>query len=139
MTTKTDYIKYFKVSKRATTGYEFIKLTDDAPENLKDLVRNIHLNFGVLPNDWIYLIIMEAFEELEDNDIDKITIEADCYYHDLYKWFGEPFAHALVNEYLSEIGSDCRNIYEIIGHGQSYCKDLIYNEVNNFITNEMEE
>ncbi len=127
MIERKQYYKYFQSATRVN-GDEFFKLSDDAPQDLQDLVQSIH--FGALPNDWVYQVIMEAFEELSDNDLDDINMESDPYYHDLYKWFGQPFAHALCNEVMI-VGF--KNIYEIIGFAQQQAKQRIYEAVNEYI------
>ena len=129
------YSQYFQSAVRTSTQKEFIKLKEDAPKELETLIREIHFRIfeGCLPNDWIYKTILEAFEELEENKLDEINIEADCYYNDLYTWLGEPFAHGICNEYLEEFAYKTTKIYELIASAQWLAKDKIYNAVNEFM------
>jgi len=130
---RKEYYKHFEAASRGEKS--FIKLKDNAPEELGELIREIHFNhFGkCLPNDWIYKTIMEAFEELEENSLVDITIEADVYYTDLYKWLGEPFAHEFCNEAMEEAFCEKNEIYSIISAGQYLAKNVIYTSVNDFI------
>ncbi len=133
MNERISYEKYFTLNPR-----EAACLRNNAPEDLKALVYNIHQCFDVLPNDWIYMQIANAFEELEDNLLDDITIEADSYYNDLYKWLGEPFAKGCIEDYMSDFSAKTTDIYEMIASGQWVAKNRIYQMVNEFI-NEGEE
>ena len=93
-----NYSQYF-ITKSRDCGHDFICTNEEAPKELKDLIQDIHMNgFNCMPNDWIYRTIMEAFEELEESKLEDIDISADSYYSDLYKWFGEPFAHEFCQE-----------------------------------------
>jgi hypothetical protein len=125
------YSEYFETKKRQNDTFH-VCLKDDSPQELKTLMFDIHLLFDALPNDWIYLITLNAFEELEDNDFDDIAIEADPYYHDLYKWFGEPFATALCAEVKEEFGP-FGDIHQWIASAQWLALDKIYRAVDDFM------
>lgn len=129
------YSEYFIVKKRNETNESFFSLSQDAPKELTKLVYDIHQDFDCLPNDWIYSIIVEAFEELEETPLDNCSYEADCYYNSLYKWFGEPYANELCSEYLTEFGCgiDTISMYTIIGNAQYLAKDRIYRFVDEFL------
>ncbi len=131
-----NYTQYF-VEKTRSDGNKFVACTDDAPECIRDLIREIHFSFfdGCLPNDWIYKIIVEAFEELEENDLDDVYPESDCYYWELKKWFLEPFADKYVEEAM-ELG--LTRIYEVIGLAQTNAKQNIYYAVNEFLEQQRE-
>jgi hypothetical protein len=133
---RKDYEQFFTMSIR-TDGNEFIKLKDEAPEDLRYLVRQIHFDLfgGCLPNDWVYDTIHSAFNDLQHENLDNLTLEPDAYYSKLYKWFGEPFAHQYCNEAIDEIGP-FKNIYDAIGHGQYLAIERIYGQVNQFINEE---
>ena len=88
-----------------------------------------------LGNDWIYETIHDAFLDLENDDIENINLEADCYYNKLYDWLANPFAHGYCNEVLDE-GLDLKDIYAIIGCAQERAKDRIYRAVDDFIKEE---
>ncbi len=127
-----NYSEYFETRKR--NDKNFVCCKDEVPQELKDLIRDIHMNHfsGALPNDWIYRVIMEAFEELETEKLDDISIEADCYYGQLYEWFGNPYAHEYCNEAI-ECDSPAKDIYAIISLAQYLSKRNIYESVNQFM------
>lgn len=135
---RKEYSKYFEKALRHD-GVHFIKRRADAPDDLAELIREIHLEYfgGALPNDWIYSTILEAFEDLEREEIDDLNLECDPYYSDLYKWFGEPFAHELCEEAQEEEVCAGAKVYEIIGTAQWLAKDRIYRAVNDFIQGEV--
>jgi hypothetical protein len=136
---RKEYAKHFEKAQR-NNGVSFIKRKEDAPEDLEDLIREIHFDHfgGCLSNDWIYATILEAFEDLENDDLENITIEADPYHTQLYKWLGEPFADELCQEAIDEGLSTGKGIYETIAVGQWLAKDRIYHAVNDFIQGEDE-
>lgn len=133
-----DYSKYFTVSKNDAERF-FIKLIDNAPDELRDLIYTIHKKhfFGSLPNDWIYWTIYEAFDDLAKDRLDHINIEADIYNHDLAYWFYDncnQFAHEYCNEWLEEFGNGCKlDMIEIMRNAQEMAKARIYCEVNDFL------
>lgn len=127
-----EYHLYFK-RKHRPNGDWFTLLSIDAPEELKQLVNNIHLkHFDCLPNDWIYEQISNAFGELEHDKLEDITIESDCYNSGLYKWLAETYATTFIEEFAEENGS-CNDIYHMIGAGQQLAKQRIYDLVNEFL------
>ncbi len=129
-----NYNRYFTTKTRPGTDQDIIILIDEAPEEIKQLVQDIHMHFDVLPNDWIYEQIDHAFDDLSHNKLDECSFEPDCYYSELYKWFGFPFAHHLCNEALQEGYCDSpQNIYDIISMAQYLAKKQIYDFVNDFI------
>ncbi len=129
-----NYSQYFETKKKHD-GSDFIGCKHDAPADLLKLIENIHFNHfdKALPSDWIYQTILEAFEELEENNVlDNLTLEADIYYYDLYRWFSESFAHGLCNEVIAEFG-EFKDIYQLIGAAQWKAKDIIYRAVSEFL------
>ena len=136
-----DYSQYFETKTRKSTQEPFVCLKDEAPQELKDFVQQVHFNhfYKCLPSDWIYSAIWEAFDNLSMDDIDDITIEADPYYSELYKWFGEPFANEFCTECIEEGLIDPKNVYQIIASGQWLAKERIYHAVNDFIQQQKEE
>lgn len=138
-----DYTKYFERVRRSN-GIKFVKLTNDAPENLRDLINTIHKEHfcNCMPNDWIYRIVKEAFDDLASDSLEDINIEADIYNHYLAHWFYNncnQYAHEYCNEWLEEFGNGCKlDMIEIIRNGQEMAKERIYCEVNDFIQQQKE-
>lgn len=81
--------KYFTSRKRAN-GENYYTLTDDAPEILKSAVRNAH--FGDLPNDWVYDVAAEAWQEATRHGLtsEDVPQYADglvsVYTKEIYQW-----------------------------------------------------
>lgn len=135
MKVDVEYSKFFETRKRAQTGESFIALTEDAPEELKQLVRDIHGRFGSMPNDWIYKVILEAFEDMEDvQDLDSCVIEADCYRWELIDWLQNHYAIQFIEEARETEGSDS-SFEGMIQNGQTHAKYTIYQAVYIFLDN----
>lgn len=145
MNTSQSYTQYFEIRKKQYDGTEFSCLTDNAPQSLKDFVRHVHREhfYDVWPNDWIYATIHQAFDDLEENPLEDITIEPDMYNNQLYKWLyenGNAFAASLVEEYIEEFGEGLGvNLVKLISGGQWLAMDKIYRAVNEFLKNEKED
>ena len=99
-----DYTEYFVIDKRKRSGEEFVILANQAPQELKDLVTEIHVIFVCSPNFWIYATILRAFEELEGNKLDDISIEADLSDHQVVKWLNNEFAFDYCDGVMKDIG-----------------------------------
>lgn len=143
METVKDYGQYFEVKTR-NEGGDYIAMKDSTPnevkEELKSFIFEVHQEFGgCLPNDWLYLIISEAFEMLEEENIDEVAIEADPYYKDLYTWFGEPYAHELCQKVIEEGISEINDVYNIIATAQYLAKRKIYGLVWDFMGKDSDE
>ncbi len=133
------YSQYFETRKR-DNGKSFICCTDNAPEELRDLIRDVHLKQfeGALPNDWIYGVILEAFEALEQDAREDINIEADPYHHDLKTWLCEPFADEFCDRAMDEGLCISGDIINAVACGQILAKEAIYDAVNAFLNPEAE-
>jgi hypothetical protein len=140
-----EYSSFFQMKTRPDGG-EFVCCTDDCPENVKDLIRDIHLDCfdGCFPNDWIYKIIVEAFEDVENGeDLEDVCLEPDCYYAGLNEWFNNPFASGICNEVIEQYFLDhslshvtykpLKTIHDIISYAQCRAKRMIYDAVGKFI------
>lgn len=129
---RKNYSTYFQLKERSI-GDSFIILSDDAPDELQELILDIHSDlFGLgFPSDWIYQQCYYAFDELMRDDLENITIEADVYLYDLIKWLGEPYALELCNNVLEEHWH--RDIMHVIGIAQKQAKTLIYEAVDHFL------
>jgi hypothetical protein len=139
MEKKIDYTIYFTEGTRID-GTKFVKLVDNAPIKLQELIKEIHINKfrDCMPNDWIYGTILEAFSDLKNDSLEDITIEADSYNADLLEWLGNSYSEELCNEAIEEEIWDRKNIYNLISSGQSIAKELIYNSVNEFMQEDEE-
>jgi len=134
------YSKYFEYRNRAGEKQDsrFVGKTDDAPDELADLIRDVHFDHfdGALPNDWIYREILDAFETLEENgnDIENCCFDSDPYYSDLYRWFNNGFADEYCNEVLEGgILGEPKDIWAIIGAAQHFARERIYRAVSEFL------
>ncbi len=126
-----DYTQYFQTKTRVQSGDKFVCLTGNAPEQLKDFIRQVHFDCfdGCLPNDWIYRTIEEAFEALNNDPIENCTIEADIYDSELIQWLQEPFAKCFCNSF----GCEVNDIVEKIRCGQVEAMKEVYIACNQFI------
>lgn len=134
------YTKYFVSKQRPDESY-FVSLSDDSPEELKELVHHIHDDiFNAYPNDWIYSTISEALEDLSESSLDDITIEGDVYTKDLLKWYTEtPSADYFCVEAVDLGLTSSQRIDELIGWGQYLSKKAIYESVNDFLEKQQNE
>ena len=118
----------------------YAKLCDKdekAMDNLKyDIQKAVDIDNST---DWVESIIEDAFEELSENDIDDINIEADCYNHQLMKWFYDNFAYEICDEARKELGGEEKRIIDQISLGQWYAKDRIYHMVNDWLEEHKED
>jgi len=140
---KQTYTKYFEVRKKQYDGTEFSCLNDKAPQVLCDFVRDVHRRhfYDIWPNDWIFATIHQAFDDLEENSLEDITIDPDMYNNQLYKWLhenGNAFASAYCDEYMQEFGLETYDLNKILTGGQWLAKDKIYNLVNQFMQEQKE-
>jgi hypothetical protein len=140
---RKEFSQYFTFGYRAINKgtfeekkQQFSKLVECPPKELQELIRKIHKEYfcDCLPNDWVYETIHDAFLDLENDCLDDINLEADCYYHQLYEWLGNPYGHEYCNEVLEEF--DPKDMYQIISAAQERAKDRIYREVDEFIKEE---
>lgn len=120
---------YFTTSIR-DNGDQFTKLTESAPDWVKDAVREAHGD--KVPDDYIYEWCSKAFIAYDDyngnTDAAISDIEPDCYYYELGKWFTSDMERAgLVDEILQE--TDVKDVYAAIGMAQVREKESVYNVV----------
>lgn len=130
------YSEYFITRTRKDTEEVFICCSDDKPIELEDFIYRVHKDLfgGALPNDWIYGVLSEAFEAIEnEEEFDSIINELDYdpYDSDLYKWFNNSFA----NEYCAEVMEEFsfKNVMDILRAGNTIAKRAIYSAVNEFL------
>lgn len=133
---KQQYSRYFICDQRID-GVNFMKLTNEAPEELRKLIYDIHQEFDrCMPDDWIYDVIHDAFCQHDDGEtLDNINLEPDPYHSNLYKWLGEAFADEFINHAMKEFG-EFKDIYHLIGMAQVMAKENIYSRVFSFFDEE---
>jgi|SRR6187551_992296 len=137
MENRKEFAQYFQ-RKTRVDGKQFSYLVDGAPQELQDLIRDIHLKDfgGCLPNDWIYHTIYYAFDELSRDNLENINIDGDWSDHLLIEWFMNPYGGWICEQEREENNSDSLNIIGQISAGQIYAQQRIYNAVNEFIHEE---
>lgn len=77
-----------------TNGNKFWRVKDENNNNtaLYDLIKTAHGER--MPNDYIYLYIVEALDAIsEHDDLDDISMEADIYNRDLLAWVADHSEH----------------------------------------------
>lgn len=132
-----DYTYCFAWKKRAN-GEEFVILKEYMSSELNELVRDIHQDlFNCGCNDWIYEQIYYAFDDLKNDKLEDITIEADVYTHDLIQWLNNGYALELCSEVMREYHYD--SVEEALNQAQTSAKVLIYEAVNSFIERNQDE
>ncbi len=134
-----NYTQYFDYKKR-DNGTSFYCLNDNAPDRLRDFIREVHQGdeFDCLPNDWIYEVIHNAFEEIIDTDLVQFSVEADCYRSELKKWALEPFSDYFIDHALYNYGGIVKEYSELLGFAQADAKETIYNRVLEFLREQKE-
>lgn len=117
----------YDAMERATRddGSEYIRKRDDAPAWVAEIVQAAHGE--MLPDDWRYACIWEAFRHIHDNtghtdDLDETAHEfaddADVYNSDLLAWVGSHNSRAgYVDEARDEYGA-ARDFYHGLQMGQ---------------------
>lgn len=133
-----DYSKYFEVKKRLN-GNEFCCCTEDTPESLRELIRDVHGLFTCLPNDWIYETISDAFDALQNDELDNCSINADVGEYDLIKWLQFPYAREKVQECIDEELICTDNFINMISGAQYEAMRDIYHAVNDWIELQRDE
>ena len=139
------YNKMFETKERHSTREKFVCRKDVAPQELEELIYEIHKSLSnSLPDDWIYEVIHEAFYAIEgyyseDTGLDVILsdLQVDVYNNELIEWSKHVYAQVAIEEMNEEVGG--RDFITMIQNGQYHVKDYIYNAVYNFIEKNKEE
>lgn len=108
---------------------EIVVRMDDAPEWLDEIVRSAHA--GIMPDDWTYEVIKEAFSDISDENTDSHEFgdSADIYNSDLLDWTRDfPGAAGYIDEAREELG-DARDFYHSIQMGQYLARRMIFDRV----------
>lgn len=132
------YSQFFETKNNRTENKLFTCCTDNTPDSLKALIQAIHSDFfgNCLPNDWIYQTIREAFEALEEDELENCTIESDIYNSELTLWLhenGNAFAIEACEEAMEALPNKPYTLLKIIGEAQFLAKHRIYHAVNDFM------
>jgi len=107
------YVSYFELAERPD-GTKFYKLKDDAPEELAELVREVHRKRGLhFPDDYVYEYIYQSLDLIaesgaEVDNLEDLTeeIEADVYTSDLLKWLSTGDRTYYMDRVKEECGRD---------------------------------
>lgn len=118
----------FKTATR-DSGETFYRLTDGAPEWMRDAVREAH--DGEFPNNWRYDTCARVVDDLADalergDDMDDVTHDladsaTDVYHADLARWLADnPSRAAYVDDAAEEYGTG-GGVFDLIQRGQYEC------------------
>lgn len=136
-----NYLTYFETGKRSD-GSSYVFLKANAPEELKESVRNAHND--KLPDDFIYdkyerlMIIMKDYlttdgiEKLEDYQSEIINSCVDPYTSQLTYWLNSDNHNVY---YLTEVleESDIKDGFVLLSNAQYRAIEEIYNEIINLL------
>lgn len=116
-------------TKTRASGERFYTIRyDSLPFDLQSIVRDIHGD--MLPNDWIYSVVVEGLELIQDRDDweDALSeLEPDIYTADLMSWLNFPDFRERANEALREIGAE--SIEDAAMYAQVQLKHEIISEL----------
>lgn len=134
-----EYLEHFKTSE-GEGGFSTYTWDDQAPEELKDLVREAHGD--MLPEDYRFNYIVESLEKIAE-DYDEESIEADIYDSDLSGWFAS-HSHRIgyCDQFVEDFGlPEAKNfkIINIVAGGQYMEKTEVYRSVLNSLEKIIEE
>lgn len=105
----------------------FYSLTKDAPEWVKDAIREAHDGGNIFPNDWIYDACHTMASHMDDTDPDDwddaisewADGAVDVYNTDRARWLASHLEFAgIVDEAVEELGHSDQGIHGDIGIGQ---------------------
>jgi len=98
---------WFETAKRSD-GSEFVRLQAEAPKDLRDLVYEAHERGQIMPDDWRYAFIVDAFTLLSENsDPDSVQVEPSVYNTELIDWLGSHRQRpGYVDEACEELGAE---------------------------------
>ena len=116
----------FEVKTRKN-GEEYYALRDDAPDEVRELVRECHLD--MLPNDTSYNIIVSCLEAMADG----YEVEVPQNIHALINWMAShPFRIAFIDDARRECG-DNEGIETIIRNGWYHEAEQVRGALRRFI------
>ena len=131
------YTQYF-ISGTRNDGASYLYLNNEAPVELGEFVREVHMEFDCAPNDWIYDQIYEALSLAEEgNDLIEMEVEADPYHGHLKAWTLEPFADSFINYMLER--DRFSSLFDLLSAAQGRAIGQIYSLTHCFIDEHNEE
>src|SRR5690606_28493130 len=123
--------RWFEVAQRLDNQH-YVRVKEEAPEWVGDLVRAAHDNANILPDDWRYDRIYQALSYLADTDPDNWDAHefadqaVDVNTADRLHWLGSHSRRAAyVDEAVDNMGWP-GSIYDAIAYGQFYEAQEIY-------------
>lgn len=136
------YHNYFEAKKR-DNGTEFVCLKLDAPEELKESIREAHGD--KLPDDWTYGTYadlmqriteydLETFEQLEDVRGEIVESYVDIYTKGLTEWLNEDINNVYyITRALEEFGN-FEDGFKLLATAQYMAIDEVMQEVVNLLS-----
>ena len=126
---------FFVDATRADDGSQYVKLSDDAPVWVREMVREAHGEF--LPDDWRYETIKRSLMHIayqNPDDLDDAHEFADgnvdAYTSELLRWLGYPARVSYCDEAIDEMGwPEERSILDIVRMGQYVESCEVYSSV----------
>ena len=133
-------------TRKRDNGETFVCFTDDAPEWLRDVVRDLHSNS--FPSDWIYCAAKAAVEQIESEGYDSDNAHewadgmVDIYTRDLYQfaadncltgWYGDAESEA------DDLGHENQEPHERIALVQYCAYARIFNAIGEAIEENNEQ
>jgi hypothetical protein len=147
-TTKTNFnyiddlasyaLTFFKKSKRQDDS-EFWHCIDSRPQWLQDLCYEAHDR--MLPNDFVYSVIVDALEDISRNGNSESFLEASIYNSELRKWLwdcgsvAEGFCEYGLKDGTIDLESATMN--DILTIGQYNHKNSILNSVRHSLEQQL--
>lgn len=130
----------FEGAVRPSTGEEFRRLKDDAPEWMTDVCRQAHDKGEILPDDWRYRFIEEAVDALASHDSPdtaRDSLEPDIYTSDLTGWLHSRNSRAwYLDEAAREYGQ-FRDGLQLLAAGQMREKEETFQQVLDALRGEL--
>ena len=130
------YTQYF-ISGTRNNGASYLYLSDTAPVELGEFVREVHMEFNCMPNDWIYKQILNALES-DEPDLCEAFIEPDIYNCDLIEWTKNTIALEFLDQAIEE-GHEFKGYIALVQWAQYEAIRRIYDLVAYFLHEHNEE
>jgi hypothetical protein len=129
---------HFEKATRSSSGADFWRTKDGAPQWVQDLCFAAHGAGAMLPDDWRYVFIVETLAALSEGREDDI--EADDYTSELSAWLA---SNVHRTEYVDNAAEECGRshggIVEALQLGQLAEKREVLDQVTAFLENLDEE